>query len=192
MSQFSTPSFSSPPNSYQIWSDQPGGRGNIVGDITDNQTFTGQEVHTVTFPLKRSTSTPTGKIYCQVWNSSGTTLKHTFGEFDNYGSLSTSSWTNISFNDSAYTFVNDDVLVLYADEGSSSAHVLVGSDNDGAVTGINMYYGHYNGTPPVRNDDNDPGFVDQSSDLVEFQVDWGTQPSTSTTRLPPPPLIARF
>ena len=152
-------------------------------NVAADSDLIGKTIGTISFAMKRQGSAAAATFSFQVYNSSGT-LQYTFGTLDT--DEITSGSTNVYTKSGSYTIAEGDRIVLHCSNpgtGSGADSVVF----NGTSPNTNSGSPHY--VENVRQDGS--GWHDDYSDEMPYMV--LTEGTAGTgTRLPPPPLIARF
>ena len=150
--------------------------GNALGnEITSANTLVGNSTTVLTGYLRR-VGTMTGTVYGRVYNSSGT-LVHTYGSVD-ASTIDSDNYDPVVFSGGgAYTMASDDRVVYELDISSGSIRYDVQTSSVTGWKRVERSSGTWN---PA-----------EDNVAVKMCVTYSETP-TSKTRLPPPPLIARF
>jgi len=151
--------------------------GNALGnEITSSNTLVGESATVLTGYLRR-VGTMTGTVYGRVYDSSGT-LVHTFGSVD-ASTIDPDDYDPVIFSGGgAYTIAEDDRVVYEPDISSGSIRYSVQTSAESGWKRVERSSGSWN---PA-----------EDNVAVKMCVTYTVVPSSGGTRLPPPPLIARF
>ena len=146
-SEFTTAQWSSPSALFPMYNESPAGTASIFGNLYTGTVFAGKVIQSVSFKLKK-VGTPTGNLRAQLFDdSSPPVLQGTFGDIS-MPTLSTSEFTEITFDTNSLTFTDGWRIVLGTDNegssgtgGDSSNYVGCGSDNSASISGQGMTFG---------------------------------------------------
>ena len=154
--------------------------------VTGSSAMIGEEVKQVVIPIKHAGTALTGTITLNMRLLADDSLLQQIGTLD--ASSVTSSYVDYTFTAvTPYTMIEDSTLSVECSWSASSTQYIFIKTNGDIYDSTNSGKTYYFSTSSP------PWSSGNANDMImSINDEGGTPPSAAGTRLPPPPLIARF